>query len=101
MTNFGVDLISHANLAIALIAMNFAAFTAFGLDKMKAEAGHWRVQESTLLMLALLGGSPGAYAGRAMFRHKTRKQPFSKQLHTIAVLQVLMFGGITGWALAA
>lgn len=90
-------LLSPANLATAFIALNLLAFAAFGIDKAKAEAGKWRVQESTLLMLALLGGSPGAYAGRAAFRHKTRKQPFCRQLHTIAVLQVLGVGGVIGW----
>jgi len=92
--------LSFANLATALIAMNFLAFAAFGIDKWKAEAGYWRVAESTLLTLALLGGSIGAYAGRAAFRHKTRKQPFSSQLHSIAVLQLLLIGGGVGWVLA-
>jgi uncharacterized membrane protein YsdA (DUF1294 family) len=90
-----------ANLSTALVAINFFAFAAFGIDKMKAEAGRWRVEESTLLALALLGGTPGAYAGRAAFRHKTRKQPFSNRLHAIAALQVLALGGGIGCMLAA
>jgi uncharacterized membrane protein YsdA (DUF1294 family) len=85
--------------AYALIAFNFAAFVAFGIDKEKAEAGAWRVKESTLLMLALLGGSPGAYAGRTLFRHKTRKQPFNNYLQSIVVVQVLALGGWIGWAI--
>ena len=94
------SLLTPANIAIALAAMNVLAFAAFGIDKRKAEAGDYRIAESTLLMLALLGGTPGAYAGRATFRHKTRKQPFSGQLHAIAVLQVLALGGAIGWLLA-
>jgi uncharacterized membrane protein YsdA (DUF1294 family) len=86
-----------ANLTTAFIAMNFLAFAAFGIDKAKAEAGRRRISEATLLMLALLGGSPGAYAGRAAFRHKTRKQPFSRELHTIAVVQVMVLGAAVGW----
>jgi len=70
--------------------MNFVSFAAFGIDKMLAGAQRRRIAESTLLWFALLGGTPGAYAGRALFRHKTRKQPFSRRLHTIAVVQ----GGI-------
>ena len=58
-------------------------------DKAKAEAGAWRISEGTLLNLAFFGGTAGAYAGRALFRHKTRKQPFSGQLHTIAVFQLI------------
>lgn len=89
-----------ADLATALIGMNFAAFAAFGIDKAKAEARAWRISESTLLTLALLGGSPGAYAGRRLFRHKTRKQPFNRQLFTIVMLQVVAIGGAVGWQLA-
>jgi uncharacterized membrane protein YsdA (DUF1294 family) len=77
-----------ANIATALVAMNFAAFAAFGIDKARAEQGAWRISEATLLQLAFLGGIAGAYAGRALFRHKTKKQPFSGQLHAIAALQL-------------
>jgi uncharacterized membrane protein YsdA (DUF1294 family) len=97
MTDPVAQLLTPANLATAFIAMNFIAFAAFGIDKMKAEAGTWRVPEDRLLMLAFLGGTLGAYAGRAVFRHKTRKQPFSSNLHTIAVLQVLGLGALILW----
>ncbi|MCZ8371047.1 MAG: DUF1294 domain-containing protein [Porphyrobacter sp.] len=81
-----------ANIALALIALNFFTFAAFGIDKARAEAGAWRISEGTLLRMAFFGGTPGAYAGRALFRHKTRKQPFSANLHGIAVLQIV--GGL-------
>ncbi len=76
-----------------LIAINFAAFAAFGLDKARAEAGAWRIRESTLHSLALFGGLPGAYAGRAAFRHKTRKKAFTQGLHLIGAFQ-LGLGGL-------
>lgn len=81
-------LLQPANLAVALCAMNFASFTAFGLDKSWAERGARRVSEAGLLQFAFFGGIIGAYAGRAVFRHKTRKQPFSNQLHLIAAFQL-------------
>lgn len=87
------------NIVTAIIAMNFAAFAAFGIDKARAEQGAWRISEGTLLRLAIFGGTAGAYAGRAMFRHKTRKQPFSGQLHTIAILQVAGLAGLAVWLL--
>lgn len=89
-------LLSPANIATVVIGWNFLAFAAFGIDKAKAEAGTWRIAESTLLTMALLGGSPGAYAGRAAFRHKTRKQPFSSRLFGIAVSQVVLLGWVLG-----
>ena len=87
-----------ANIATALIAIKFIAFAAFGIDKARAEAGARRISEASLLSLALLGGTVGAYAGRSLFRHKTRKQPFKGQLFQIAVLQALALGAGIGWA---
>lgn len=86
-------------LAVLLVAMNLVAFAAFGIDKRLAEAGDRRIPESTLLMLAFWGGSPGAYAGRQYFRHKTRKQPFSNELFGIAIVQVMVLGGAATWLL--
>ena len=91
-------------LLLALVALggiNLAAFTTFGVDKRLAEAGDRRISESTLLTLAFWGGTLGAYAGRQYFRHKTRKKPFSDQLFTIAVVQVMALGGGATWFLTA
>jgi len=90
-------LLAPANIATYVVAINFAAFAAFGIDKMLAQAGKRRISESRLLGLAFLGGSPGAYAGRSMFRHKTRKQPFSGELHAIALLQVVALAAFAAW----
>lgn len=84
---FGFPL-GPAEIIMALAAINFAAFAAFGIDKALAENQARRIPEATLLQLAFFGGIGGAYAGRALFRHKTRKQPFSNHLHTIAGLQL-------------
>jgi uncharacterized membrane protein YsdA (DUF1294 family) len=86
--------LTPANIATAIIAMNFLAFAAFGIDKARAETGDWRVSEDSLLLLAFFGGTVGAYAGRALFRHKTRKQPFSSHLHAIAALQLVVGVGL-------
>lgn len=93
------DLLTPANIASAVMILNIWTFMLFGIDKMKAESRSWRVAESTLLGLAFIGGSLGAYVGRALFRHKTRKQPFSGSLHPIVIFQVVVaIGG--GWFLA-
>jgi uncharacterized membrane protein YsdA (DUF1294 family) len=77
-----------SNLALVLPAINFFAFAAFGADKILAENGMRRISEAALLRLAFFGGTIGAYAGRSLFRHKTRKQPFSDNLHIIAGVQL-------------
>ena len=97
MSDVITEILTPANLITAFIAINFLAFAAFGIDKMKAEAGAWRITEARLLQLAFFGGTLGAYAGRAAFRHKTRKQPFCRRLHTIAVIQLLGIGAVVGW----
>ncbi len=99
MDTLPASLLTPANAVTALIALNFLAFAAFGLDKWKAETGRWRTSEATLLWLAFLGGSPGAYLGRHLFRHKTRKQPFVSNLHGIAFLQAAGLCGWAGWKL--
>lgn len=70
----------------AIFLINAWAFMMFGWDKICAENGRWRVAESTLLGIAFVGGLLGAYLGRMVFRHKTRKQEFSDHLFMIAVL---------------
>jgi uncharacterized membrane protein YsdA (DUF1294 family) len=92
--------LTPSNIATYAVAVNFLAFAGFGIDKMLAEAGRSRIAEEKLLSLAFIGGTAGAYAGRQLFRHKTRKQPFSNRLHTIAVLQcagLALFGGWWVW----
>jgi uncharacterized membrane protein YsdA (DUF1294 family) len=51
-------------------------FLFYGYDKMQARNLEWRVKESTLHMLGLIGGWPGALAGMHYFQHKTRKRAF-------------------------
>ena len=80
-----------------LVLVNLHTFAAFWFDKRAALRGMWRTPESSLLMGAFLGGTPGAFLARRVFRHKTRKQPFVGQLKTIAFLQIVGIGGAVGW----
>ena len=81
---------------VALIALNVFTMLCFWQDKQRAIAGRRRIAEADLLGLALIGGSPGALLARRMFRHKTRKQPFSTWLFLILALQAC----ILAWLLA-
>nr|WP_321327690.1 DUF1294 domain-containing protein [uncultured Parasphingorhabdus sp.] len=83
-------------LMLALVVLNLWTFVLFAWDKMQAEQGGWRVSEASLLGLALIGGIGGAYAGRAVFRHKTRKKSFSNALQYIGFFQLvaLTFCGV-------
>jgi uncharacterized membrane protein YsdA (DUF1294 family) len=81
---------------LAFLGVNVWTMVSFYNDKQRAIAGQRRIPESNLLGLALIGGSPGALLARQMFRHKTRKEPFSTQLFVIVALQI---GAVLGFAL--
>jgi uncharacterized membrane protein YsdA (DUF1294 family) len=80
-------------LGIVLV-MSIVSFAIFGFDKRRAAVGGWRVPERTLLLLAFLGGWPGAIAAQRWFRHKTRKVSFLAALWGVIVLHVLLVGAV-------
>lgn len=71
-----------------LLAVNVLTFIVFGVDKWKAQRGRWRVPEATLMGLAALGGSVGAWLAMQLFRHKTQKKKFRYGVPALFVLQV-------------
>jgi len=82
---------------IAFVAINAWTMICFWDDKQSAIAGRRRIPEASLLQLALIGGPPGAFLARRLFRHKTRKEPFSTYLQVIAVGQAGLLIGFTIW----
>ncbi len=71
-----------------LVMINVAAFAAYGLDKRKAVKHEWRIPETTLIGLAVLGGSIGAYAGMKIFHHKTLHLKFRIAIPVIFIVQL-------------
>lgn len=82
-----------------LAAINLVAWIAFWWDKRAAVRGDRRVPERTLLMLALIGGSPAAVAAQRKLRHKTRKEPFRTLLLLIVCLHVAVGAAGLAWRL--
>ena len=64
-------------ILIYLAIINLCAFVAFGIDKLKARRDAWRTPESTLLLLAAIGGSFGSFLGMKVWRHKTQHKKFT------------------------
>jgi uncharacterized membrane protein YsdA (DUF1294 family)/cold shock CspA family protein len=61
-------------------------FAAYAVDKSAAQNGRWRTKESTLHMLALIGGWPGALVAQQILRHKSKKESFRTRFRaTVAV----------------
>ncbi|MBM7516799.1 DUF1294 domain-containing protein [Nocardioides nitrophenolicus] len=73
-------------LAASYVVLSVVSLALYGADKRAARRGTWRTRESTLHLVALAGGWPGALAGRRLFHHKTRKQPFVAVLWLTVVL---------------
>ena len=75
-----------APLVAWVVAWSLPAFVMYGLDKRQAGNDGWRVPETVLHSLALVGGVAGAWAGRAVFRHKTQKPVFIIVLVTATIM---------------
>jgi len=73
-----------------VLALNIITFAAYWLDKQYAKQGSLRIPESTLLLLALVGGSPAALLARRFFSHKTRKNAFVLRFRLILCLQLAL-----------
>ncbi|MGM9797919.1 MAG: DUF1294 domain-containing protein [Parabacteroides sp.] len=81
-------------LAISyLLLLNGNAFVLFGIDKLKARKGRWRIPERSLLVVALLGGSIGAWLGIKVWHHKTLHKKFSIGVPLIICLQIGLLVG--------
>lgn len=77
-------------LYIWLIIINIITFAVFGIDKKKAIDGKFRISESALFLLSLLGGSLGGFIAIHTFHHKTKKWYFKFGIPLILIAQVLL-----------
>ena len=73
-----------------LLAVNIATFFLYGNDKYKAQKGRWRISEATLLMMAVIGGSIGAWVGMRLWHHKTMHKKFKYGIPIIIIIQVAL-----------
>ena len=77
-------------ILLLLAAVNLLAFVLYGVDKLKAKKGAWRIPEATLLLVAFLGGSVGALLGMEVFRHKTKHAKFRILVPLFLILHIAM-----------
>ncbi len=78
----------------AVLVMSVACFVAYGWDKRCAVNGGRRLPESTLQLLALFGGWPGAIVGQKHFRHKTKKLSFLVVFWAVVVVHLAVVGSL-------
>ncbi len=84
MNGFGI---LHVAL-LYLFAVNLVTFFIYGIDKFKSKQARWRVPEATLLWLAAVGGSIGAWLGMKLWHHKTLHKKFRYGIPLILIAQI-------------
>ena len=75
---------------VYLVVINVATFLTYGIDKWMAKKSLWRIREASLLGLAVLGGSIGAWLGMKVWHHKTMHKKFKYGIPLILVVQIVI-----------
>lgn len=84
-------------LRAVFVGVNVATMLAYGYDKHVSQTGGRRVPEAALHIMAAIGGTPGAFIGQVLFRHKTRDRRFRIVFWTIAVVQLILLLAVARW----
>lgn len=71
---------------IVYVFASLLTFIMYAKDKSAAKNGSWRTPESTLHLLALLCGWPGALIAQQTLRHKSKKESFRFVFWTTVLL---------------
>jgi uncharacterized membrane protein YsdA (DUF1294 family) len=72
-----------------LIIVNAVGLLYMLADKYRAKKNLWRIPEARLMLIAVLGGSIGVYAGMQLARHKTKHPKFFIGVPVILAVQVI------------
>jgi len=73
------------------VGASLLAFAMYAADKSAAQRNRWRISESTLLAVGLVGGWPGAIVAQQLLRHKSSKASFRLAFWGTVVLNVAAF----------
>ena len=77
--------------SIYLLIFSLISFSFFLLDKKKAENEKSRIKEKDLLLSAIFGGAIGAFLGRIVASHKTKKVYFSIVIYFSLIMEIAIF----------
>ena len=102
LVGYGISVSRIPAIAVGvLLLVSLLTFFVYGFDKHAAETGRWRTQESTLHLLALIGGWPGAWCAQRLFRHKVRKASFMTVYWATALVHIAAVAAWVGRFLPA
>lgn len=77
--------------ALVYLVASAVTFLAYALDKSSAKRGAWRTRESTLHVLAVAGGWPGALLAQQFLRHKSAKAEFRSVFWGTVAVNIVAF----------
>lgn len=81
-------------LFVYLGVVNVVGFILPAVDKRRAKKDRWRIKESTLFLVSILGGSIAMYISMRLFHHKTKHKRFMIGIPVIIVLQAALIAAV-------
>lgn len=75
---------------IYLAAISVFTLLLYGIDKIKAINGSYRISEKALLLSSLLGGGVGGFVAMLLFRHKTKHWYF----YVVNIAAIIIHGAV-------
>lgn len=82
--------VGHILIPVTYLIMSAITFLAYAFDKSAAKNKQWRTRESTLHMLGLFGGWPGALVAQVTLRHKSSKAEFQTTFIGTVIINLLV-----------
>jgi uncharacterized membrane protein YsdA (DUF1294 family) len=73
------------------LGVSALTFGSYAIDKSAARLRQRRVAETSLILLGMLGGWPGAILAQQLLRHKTAKRSFRAVFWVSVLINVVVF----------
>ena len=80
------------SIFVFYIGASLVSFFVYAWDKSAAMSNRWRTKESTLHLLSLIGGWPGALTAQRFLRHKSKKAEFQQVFWGTVILNCIGLG---------
>ena len=88
-------------LVAYVVVISAITYRAYAEDKRRARTNAWRIAESSLHLMEMLGGWPGAWLAQMWLRHKSSKKGYQFIFWGIILIhQVAAFDSLQGWKIA-
>lgn len=76
---------------IYFLIISCISFLLMYIDKQRAIKHEWRIPESTLMTLSLIGGAIGTYLGMYTFRHKIKHNKFTIGVPICIIINIVLY----------